>query len=89
MRQGFVFYGGKPVPSAHHPWNLQQAVDASKRPYVLTLDEHLGALEKAYPGQFETVLEQKRFLESGKVVILRPKNSAVETVAKKSSEVKR
>ena len=89
MRQGFVFYGGKPVPGAHHPWNLQQAVEASRQPYVLTLDEHTGALEKAYPGRFETVLEQKRFLESGKVVILRPKEKTTQTAAKDSSEVKR
>ncbi|MBD3327905.1 phospholipid carrier-dependent glycosyltransferase, partial [Candidatus Peregrinibacteria bacterium] len=89
LRQGFVFYGGKPVPKTHHPWNLRQTVEASKRPYVLTLDEHVSALENAYPGRFETVLEQKRFLESGKVVILRPKKPAARTAATESSKVKR
>lgn len=82
MRQGFVYYGGRPVRGVHHPWDLNLAVETADAPYVLTLAEHLPALEEAYPGRFETVLEQPRFLESGQVLILRPKESRTGTAAK-------
>lgn len=85
IRQGFVYYSGKPVPKVHHMWDLNHAVETSRAPYVLTLDEHLPAIEEAYPGRFEPVLEQKRFLESGKVVILRPTESVEQTATKETS----
>jgi len=89
MRQGFVYYGGKPVPKTHHPRDLNFAVESARRPYVLTLAEHLPALEEAYPGRFRAVLEQPRFLEPGTVVILRPNEAASRAASRSPADLKR
>ena len=82
FRESTVYYAGHPVTkcdygaTANH--NARQELQhflAKPRPsYVITTDEYVRELEKCFPGQFQTIFQQRRFLspkESDEMVVLR------------------
>ncbi len=70
FRESFVYYTGGPVARCHSPEDLQEFLSTSDNAYVFTVDEHEKLLQEKFPGQFEVVARQPRFLGRGDVVLL-------------------
>lgn len=70
FRESFVYYTGGPVARCHSPEDLQKILSAGDDTYVFTVEEHEKLLEEQFPGQFEVVARQPRFLGRGDVVLL-------------------
>ncbi len=79
FRESFVHYAGHPITqceddeASHTSARRQLArfLAASRRSYVITTDEHVKGLHEAFPGKLQEIFRQRRFLNSGEMVVLR------------------
>jgi len=70
FRESFVYYSGEPVERIHEIKDLERFLRRSRRPFVITTDEHEAQLREAFPGQLRVLTRHARFLEPGEVVVL-------------------
>ncbi|MBN1591606.1 MAG: hypothetical protein JW888_18975, partial [Pirellulales bacterium] len=85
FRESFVYYTGEHVARIHEEKDLDQFVEESKHPFVITTDEHERMIRERFPGQFRVLDRQQRFLNTGELVVLEwqapeaPRNAAKPT----------
>jgi 4-amino-4-deoxy-L-arabinose transferase-like glycosyltransferase len=70
LRQSLVFYTGQPIRVFQRIEDLEAFLDASPNPLVITVDEHLQALQGRFPGRFREMARRPRFLHPGEVIVL-------------------
>ena len=86
FRWSTVFYAGHPVTRCESDEStgrsakreLAQFVAQSKRSYVITTDECAREIHKEFPGKFQRIFHQPRFLGPGEMVVLRFQEGADE-----------
>jgi len=72
FRESFAFYFGRPIPRCQGTDALASFLGHAERPYVLTTDEYLDEIERAFPGRLHVVARRPRFLKRGELVLLAP-----------------
>ena len=79
FRESTVFYAGKPVTkcnddkAAGHTARQALAEFLAKpgRSYVITTDDNVPKIEKAFPGELKEIHRERRFLADGEMVVFR------------------
>jgi 4-amino-4-deoxy-L-arabinose transferase-like glycosyltransferase len=70
-RQSTVYYAGHPIAIHNDPAGLKTFLDSAGRAYIITLDEYRAEIEKNFPGQFEVLHRNRRFLANGEMIVLK------------------
>jgi hypothetical protein len=70
LQKSYVFYAGRPLPCFNDDASLRRFLVASPYAYVFVNTESLAELEAAFPGQFEVLIRQRRFLRQEDVFVL-------------------
>jgi 4-amino-4-deoxy-L-arabinose transferase-like glycosyltransferase len=70
-RQSTVYYAGHPIAMCDEPAKLKNFLDSAGRAYIITLDEYEKDIEKNFPGEFEVLHRERRFIAAGEMVVLK------------------
>jgi 4-amino-4-deoxy-L-arabinose transferase-like glycosyltransferase len=60
-RKSSVYYAGGSIATCDKPEELQEFLDSSERPYIITLDKYQAEIEKNHPGEFRELTRVHRF----------------------------
>ena len=81
FRESTVYYAGQSsdpmrrvqVPGQSAQEGLARFLAKSRPAYVITTNEHEREINEAFPGKFQRIFDQRRFLGPGEMVVLRSK----------------
>ena len=86
LQKSYVYYAGRPVDYYQDAEALHRRLD-SKTGYVFSNERYGEELMRQYPGEFEVLVRQRRFLHAGDVLVLaHRKNSLPECTALRTSQ---
>ncbi|MFH1268771.1 MAG: glycosyltransferase family 39 protein [Planctomycetota bacterium] len=76
VRESVIFYAKRPIHHCRNADDLRSFLANSTSPFILTTDKHEQEIAQHFPGEFREVCRRPRFLHSGDVVVLAPRNAA-------------
>jgi len=70
FRESFVYYTGSRIERMDEEKDLDAFLARSRRPFIITTNEHEAAIRRHCPDRFHAVLRRQRFLDKGRLVVL-------------------
>lgn len=91
VRESVVFYAEQPMSNCADAESVEELLETSSKPYILTVDEHESELKRHFGGRLQEVGRWRRFLRGGEVVVFRPRadSPVIETAGRMTTTERR
>jgi 4-amino-4-deoxy-L-arabinose transferase-like glycosyltransferase len=77
LQASMVYYAGESLPECNNIDELRRFLADSPRPFIVTTDEFLPEIERAFPGEFHVLAQQPRFLRPKVEILVLSRNDSI------------